>query len=358
MKLCKRNLLVLFVMALMMASCRKYEVPEYMEIKTSETAFVVPLEDSSSKGKKLDAAAYDKMKVGAKRIKITKRWDKTGRMWFSGHWIAMIKVIKVDRTAVTREWRAGTANNTKAIWVESSDSINFSMGFNCTAHIEESDAALFLYHYKGDTITSIMDDEIRAEIQTIVADEAAKHDLDLLRAKKGEISLAVRTHVKEYFSKKGITITNIGQVGGFIYEDKKIQVSINEVFIAQQQKAVEKGLLSAMQDREERLKREGTAEGNKIKEVASANAEATKSLKAAEAEGELSLAKAEAEGILLILKSLKEASTVPAFIEVKKLEVESKRIAQWDGRYPQFMMSGGNSPQLLMPMPRVQKSAK
>jgi len=51
------------------------------------------------------------------------RWRKTGRLWYSGEWIDTVKVIKVDRSPITREWTAGrdtgTSTRNEGIWIES-----------------------------------------------------------------------------------------------------------------------------------------------------------------------------------------------------------------------------------------------
>lgn len=69
--------------------------------------------------------------------------------------------------------------------------------------------------------------------------------MDLLRAKKREIMDTVKDGKKwtdengkerelvgvvEFFKERGITITTIGQFGGFTYENPEIQKSIDEVF--------------------------------------------------------------------------------------------------------------------------------
>lgn len=327
--------------------CRKYQTPEYESVGTSETAFVVPLEGDSAKGLKLDSeAAYDKYKVMEKRILITKRWNKTGRMYTQGEWIPTIKVIKVERTPVTREWTAdensGTKNENEAIWVESSDSVGFSVGFNCTAHIQEADAARFLYWYKGNTLASVMDQEIRNRIQQVASEVAAKYDLDELREKKLEIIGEVRKDVIPFFELRGITVTTIGMFGGFQYENPKIQEAIDAVFIAQQLKNEEKAKLAAMEDKKTRMLKEGEATANQERMAAKGKADAIESVAKAEAEGIKMKAKAEAESILAIAKALQTASDSELFYKIKALEIEKGRIEKWSGDVPTMIMGGNN----------------
>jgi len=322
---------VLFlVLALTLVGCRKFQVPEYDEVSTSETAFVVPLEGDSSKQVKLDSEkAYDNYKVMEKRILITKRWNQTGRTYMSGDWIATIRVIKVERTPVTREWTAdttsGTKNKDEAVWVESSDSVGFSVGFNCTAHIQEAEASKFLYWYKGNTLASVMDQEVRNRIQQVASEVAAKYNLDELREKKLEIIVAVREDIVPFFEKRGITITTVGMFGGFQYENPKIQEAIDAVFIAQQLKNEEKAKLSAMADMKTRMGAEGEAAANKSRQIAKG-----------EADSILLVKEAEAKGITLVNDALEKAKNNPMFVQIKVLEVEEKRINKWNGSVPQW----------------------
>ena len=59
----------------------------------------------------------------------------------------------------TSKWSAtsGTAARDEAIWIESKDSVGFSVGFNCTAYIEEDDSARFLYMYRSKSLADMMD---------------------------------------------------------------------------------------------------------------------------------------------------------------------------------------------------------
>jgi hypothetical protein len=117
---------------------RPYDRPEYAEIDTSETGFLIPLEGDSGVQAKFQSEEYLRaLKVAAKRVQITHRWSQEGRLPNSGQWIALVRLIKVNRSPVTREWTAdatsGTAAKNQAIWIESADSVGFSMGFTCTS---------------------------------------------------------------------------------------------------------------------------------------------------------------------------------------------------------------------------------
>lgn len=340
-----KRYILCFCVILLTGCMKSYNKPEYEEVGTSETAFVVPLEAATSDQVKLNSEeAYKALMVTTKRIQIPKRWNQTGRWYTSGEWISMVRVIKVDRSPVTREWTAegtsGTANRDQAIWVESSDSVGFSVGFNCTAYISESDAAKFLYWYPSGSLATVMDQELRNRIQQTAATVAAKYPLDNLREKKNEIVDEVRNDVILFFEKRGITVTTIGMFGGFAYENKDIQGSIDNVFIAQQKKNEEKALLDAMASKEKRLEREGVAEANQVREVAKGRKDAA----IIEAEGA-------AQGITLVNEASEAAAKNPLFLQLKMLEVEIARIQKWNGDVPKLTMgdSGNFVPMIQVP---------
>ena len=151
---------------------RDYDKPEFSEVDTADTAYLVPLEGDTANQAKFDSESFlDDKKVASKRVQITHRWNQTGRWPGEGEWIANVRLVKVNRSPVTREWTAdaknGTAAKDQAIWVESQDSVGFSMGFTVTGYIREEDASRFLYWYPATdkdgtaSLATVMDSEIR-----------------------------------------------------------------------------------------------------------------------------------------------------------------------------------------------------
>ena len=124
-----------------------------------------------------------------------------------------MRLVKVNRSPVTREWITGqtaptagqsVARTDKAIWIESADSVGFSMGFTCTAFISEDDAAKFLYWYPSGSLADVMDHEVRGRIQQVAAEVAAKYPLDTLRSRKQEIADAVKKDITNFFTTRGV----------------------------------------------------------------------------------------------------------------------------------------------------------
>lgn len=371
-----------------------YDVPEYHEIGSSHTAFLVPLEGDTQKQAAFDSSEFlQKHMVAVKRVQIPHRWVDTGRLPGNGYWADTMRLITVDRAPVTREWNAdstsGTSNKNEAIWAESQDSVGFSTGITCTARIPDDDSAIkFLYNYPAATssqstqamssseepqlidtgkgLAFVMDKEIRAQIQSRIADFAALYPIDILREKKPEMLAYVRfgelpeemqpenwqdikqPGVIEFFDDRGIEITTLGQFGGFTYENPKIQEAIDRVFEAQQDEEVAKAESKAQKERNEAVKlaAEGKAEAAKLE--AQGEAEAIKTVADAKAY-EIEQAQANLE----------------AYMRLKMLELETRRLEKWDGQYPRYYLGmggglgtgdGGISPTLMLTTPEETSS--
>ena len=328
------------LLALALGGCvRSYDKPEYVEIDTSETGFLIPLEGDSAKQARFESVDYlQERKVAAKRIQITHRWNQEGRFSNDGRWLPLVRLVKVNRSPVTREWTAEGkhAIGDKAIWVESADSVGFSMGFTCTAFIDEKDAASFLYWYPSGSLANVMDTEVRGRIQQAAAEVAAKYPLDSLRTKKQEIADAVKKDVMAFFTQRGITVTTVGMFGGMTYENPAIQKAIDETFIAQQLKVVSAAKFESQQKENERIELEANATAEKLRREAQGKADAR-----------LAEAKAEADAIELVNKAV--ANSGPLLMQIRALEVEKARVERWNGSFPQTML--GNNPNMLFTSP-------
>ena len=328
---------------------RPYDTPEYSEIDTSETGFLIPLEGNSIVQAKFQSEEYlRQLKVAAKRVQITHRWSQEGRLPNTGHWIATVRLIKVNRSPVTREWTAeaatGTAAKNQALWVESSDSVGFSMGFTCTAFIPEDEAARFLYWYPSGSLAGVMDAEVRARIQQVAAEIAAKYPLDSLRARKQEISDAVKNDVTAFFAQRGVVITTVGMFGGMTYENGEIQKAIDNTIIAQQLKVVNQAKFEAQQRDNDRVELEANAVAERARRIASGEADAKKIAAAAEA-----------QSIREVNKAVAEAAQNPLLYQLRMLEMERARVDHWNGQYPTYLLQTGTaSPNLMLQLPAAQ----
>src|SRR5260370_15853780 len=137
---------------------RPYDVPEFVEVDSSESAFLIPLEGDTTNQAAFHSVKFlEEKKIATKRVQITHRWQQMGYLPRSGNYVATVRLVKVDRRPITREWtkspKTGTSSKDEAIAVESKESVNFSMGLSCTAHIPEESAAVFLYRYPSKSLS-------------------------------------------------------------------------------------------------------------------------------------------------------------------------------------------------------------
>lgn len=235
---------MLVLCVLTFASCRKpYDKPEFKTIEASQTAFLVPLIGDTS-----DQGAFDseelllETKVATKEIQIPHRWVQTGRQHWVGEWRPSATLIIVERKPVSRSWESGEStadSSNKAIFGETADNIGIYVGMNCTAMIEEKDAAKFLYRYNNTPLETIIDTDIKKMVEDRFNIETALVMSTDLGAKKGEIMEKVKTYVVDYFKDYGITITVLGLKEGISFENPEIQKALDAKFASEQELVIQ-----------------------------------------------------------------------------------------------------------------------
>lgn len=235
-----KKILLLSVIGLgLITSCKPYQEEKYVEVGPNESAYVIPLEQGSKdKQAKLKSEAYlEQNKVVSQRIYIPTQWHQTGRAASSGQWIPSVRVIKVDRTPVTREWNgqgSGTnAAENQAVDVESKESIGFSVCITVTATIQDAYSSRFLYSYSGKTLAQVMDLDVRGYVQNILTTEFGKRTLTQCQNERNDIFVLMRKQVIEHFAQYGVLIMNIGSAGQFVYANEKIQDAINDKYASE-----------------------------------------------------------------------------------------------------------------------------
>ena len=343
---------------------RPYDVPEFAEVDSSESAFLIPLEGDTANQSAFHSVKFlEEKKIATKRVQITHRWQQMGYLPRSGNFVSTVRLVKVDRRPITREWtkspKSGTSSKDEAIAVESKESVNFTMGLSCTAFIPEESAAVFLYSYPSKSLAEMLDMEVRARIHQIIAEEAGKHNLFDLPARKNEMMKTVRDEVVPYFKKKGIEITTIAMLGGLTFENPEIQRAIDDAARASQlkvgaeakrsaQEVENKTQLLAADGRATAAKRE--AEGKLEVELVRIESEAKIRIREAEGQAEAIRRVADARAY----EAQKASEQPEAYFRLRSIEAELARWKQWDGRYPQYMMQMGNglTPATIMLPPR------
>ena len=311
----KRLFLVVLMLVLVccLAGCRKpYDKPEFVTIEASQTAFLIPLVGDSTTQNAFDSEELlADHKVATKEIQIPHRWVQTGRKHWQGEWRPSATLIVVERKPVSRSWESGDSAATsanRAIFGGSSDNIGIYVGMNCTAMIEEKDAAKFLYRYNNTPLETIIDTDIKKMVEDRFNIETAKYVSTDLGAKKGEIMEAVKSYVVPYFKEYGITITVLGLKEDISYENPAIQDAIDKRFASEQDLEIQKNKNEA--------------------NIAKAEAEAQAILIAAQAQ---------AEANRLLSESLTNALLEKMYYE------------KWDGKLPYIYGGDGMTPIVNVP---------
>jgi hypothetical protein len=306
----------LIVMLLTIAMCctmftgcffrKPYDKPEFVTIEPSQTAFLIPLVgDTTAQSSFESEEMLLDAKVPTKEIQIPHRWVQTGRKSWMGEYRPSATLIVVERKPVSRSWESGDSaatSSNRAIFGGSSDNIGIYVGMNCTAMIEEKDAAKFLYRYNNTTLESIIDTDIKKMVEDRFNVETAKYTSTELGAKKGVIMEAVKKYVVEYFKEYGITITVLGLKEDISFENPAIQNAIDNKFASEQELTIQQNKNQA--------------------NIAKAEAEA---------QAMIMLAEAEAKANELLSNSLNDKLLKQQYYE------------KWDGKLPNVMGSGNSS---------------
>lgn len=276
--------------------CRKpYDKPEFVTIEPSQTAFLVPLVgDSSNQASFESEDMLLQAKVATKEIQIPHRWVQTGRQHWMGEYRASATLIVVERKPVSRSWESGDSTATsanKAIFGETADAIGIYVGMNCTAMIEEKDAAKFLYRYNNTPLEIIIDTDIKKMVEDQFNIATSQYKSTELHTHKADIIEAVKTNVTEYFKDYGITITVLGIKEGFSFENPEIQEALDAKFASEQDLVIQ-------QNKNEAALAKAEAEAEAIIIAAKAEAEALKIASEAEAEANQKIAESLTDPIL------------------------------------------------------------
>lgn len=300
-------LITIAMVCTLFAGCRKpYDTPEFITITPSQTAFLIPLVGDVS-----DQAAFESeemllsAKVPTKEIQIPHRWVQTGRKNYQGEWRDSATLIVVERKPVSRSWESGdsaAASANKAIFGETSDAIGIYVGMNCSAQIEEADAAKFLYRYNNTPLEVVIDTDIKKMVEDEFNMAVSQYVSSELHLHKTEIMETVKINVTSYFKEYGITITVLGLKEGISFENPEIQKALDAKYASEQELIIQQNKNEA--------------------ELAKAQAEA---------EAIIIAAKAQAEANRLLAESLSDDILTQMYYE------------KWDGKLPSVMGGADNS---------------
>jgi hypothetical protein len=187
-----------------------------------------------------------------------------------------------------------------------------------------------------------MDTEVRAKLQATFGMEVTDLPMETLRKQATPHLVKTIDDVTEFFKERGITITNLGITGGFVYKDKTIMDTLVKVFNAEQDKAIANAAFQAQEMKNKTLESAATGKGKAI----------------------ITERQAEADGITLVADAkayeMEKAKTdADIYLTLKRIELEKEKLAKWDGRFPlYFMGGGGQQPDLLLQMPSLENAVK
>lgn len=290
-----------------MVGCGPVQVEQYQEIKPSETAFVIALEGSAGDQVKFDStAAVKNLRVSARRINIPTRKKMIGRMPWDYEYIPSVQVISIDRAPVTREWaqnEKGATRDADAIYVESRESIAFSLAVTITCSIKEEEAHEFLYWYGGKSLSEVIDTNVRSVVASEMARQFGEMTLNQCRETKGVVFDNIRGVIAEEFETKGITVLSFGNSGGLMYENPEVQATMNREFTSQNELRIAENQFAANEVLRKNTLAEAENERKKAEEFAKAQ-------QAAEAQ--------------------------------RKLAIASEAVARWKGDVPNFLIVVGD----------------
>jgi hypothetical protein len=337
------NAAALLLLLLCTGCWRPFEPVQLETISPNEEAFLLPFVGDVKEQTSTNNEEYLRANlVYTKQVRIPQQWVQKGYETFgpNGSWKPAAILVKVDKSPVTREWTAdpnsGTSNRNEAIWVMTSDQVEFSTGWTCTARIAtRDDAVKFLHNYPNGSLQTMMDSEVRAKLQATFGLEVTDLPMDTLRKQATPHISKVCKDVTEFFKERGITITNLGITGGFVYKDRTIMDTMVKVFNAEQDKAIASAAYQAQEMKNKTI--ESEAEGK---------AKAILTQKQAEADGIKLLADAN----LYEIEKAKMDSEI--YLTLKRFDLEKSKLTKWDGRFPLYFMGGGNQqPSLLLQTP-------
>ena len=228
------------VTSILIIGCGPAKVLDVVNVAPNETAWSVPLDTETKAGQvKFNSVEFlNTKKVAAKRIMVDKTERSLGRAYFDYEWIPVVRVIKVDRSLVTREWTddegRGTSDKKEGIGVQTKDSIKLRVGLTITASIDEDDASTYLYYHGEKPLKDVVDTNIRSYAVAELTKEYSQLNLTEAQTNSPAIYDKLLTDARRVFKDKGITIQYLGNSEGVTYGNKEVQDGINRSYLAEQ----------------------------------------------------------------------------------------------------------------------------
>lgn len=220
---------------------RRYDAPEYVEIETNETAFIVDLfqdEDITLENQTKENPERNYKAVNQKLVQIPHRWKKMGRTANNGEWIPTKKVIVVSNSPISGTWNDD-------IKVETNGSQGFTVPMKYAIRVEPQNAELYLSKFpaniqehdeKGKIIRSKMrssvekvaNDQFKTQVASELSKEFHKYEYKDVMPKRDIIVESAVERITEWATRYGITIDNLAVFNGLIPDDNTLQDQMDE----------------------------------------------------------------------------------------------------------------------------------
>ena len=240
-------LFALILMAsVLLSSCgfiRPYDKPEYVQIDTNETAFIIDLfadEDSENAQATLTSEDYyTKHLLNEKLVQIPHKWVKTGRMRGTGRYIPKLKVVAVSNSPITGTWDNEIKVETKgsqgftvpmkyAIRVTPEDSGRFLSKFPANEQCYEADGKTKIRSKMMSSPEKVADNQFRNVVAAELSKEFHKYEYKDVLPNRDEIVAAAVERIKVWADEFGITIDNLAVWNGMIPDDPTLQNQMDE----------------------------------------------------------------------------------------------------------------------------------
>lgn len=232
--------LMVLLMAGMFTSCiRPYDKPEYVNVGTNETAFVVDLfaTDASANSQAKVTADTNYKKVNEKLVQIPHKWVKTGRFARSGYYTPTLMVVAVSNSPVTGTWD----NDIK---VETKGSQGFTVPMKYGIRVKPEQTELFLSKFpatiqlkdtsgkvlskKMTSVEKVADDQFKNKVASELSREFHNYEYKDVLPNRDIIVDAAVERVKIWAEEFGITVDTLSVYNGLIPDDPTLQNAMDE----------------------------------------------------------------------------------------------------------------------------------
>lgn len=202
---------------------------------------------------------YAANKIAAKRIDIITHTKLPNSGFWANKYVSSSRLIRVDRTPVSREWVKAAHRGTgkgidESFPCQSSEGHDITVGIAIGASVTEDQAPKFLYKfgvnppkgdpndpnvvftsvYYGKSLAQAMDGPVRSRVQALVCDNLSAHTLDEDNSKAAEIMTNIQKVVTAYMNDFGITLDFVGWADTFEFSNE-VQGAIDRNYVSKKE---------------------------------------------------------------------------------------------------------------------------